>query len=226
VTDASHKRDSLSRGSLALPPLYPIVDVDLCRHRGLDPAAVAEAFISGGARLLQVRQKGGRGGGAALLATVGRIAALARRAGAALIVNDRADVAAMAAAAGVHVGQQDLPPDLVRRIAGEQAIVGLSTHTREQVDEALAGAADYVAVGPVFSTSTKDTGYDPRGLDLVRYAAGRGKPVVAIGGISLENAGAVWEAGAASVAVISDLLAGRDPAARVREFLSGAKPRS
>jgi thiamine-phosphate pyrophosphorylase len=125
----------------------------------------------------------------------------------------------MAGAAGVHVGQQDLPAAAVRAIAGEHAIIGISTHTREQIDEALGGAADYVAIGPVFSTSTKDTGYEPRGLEMVRYAAGRGKPVVAIGGITMANAADVLAAGATSVAVISELLSGPDVEHRVREFL-------
>jgi thiamine-phosphate pyrophosphorylase len=209
-----------------LPPLYPIVDIDLCRHRGVDPVSLAAACVAGGARLLQVRQKGREGGAGALLATVRRIVDLARPAGAAVIVNDRSDIAAMAGAAGVHVGQQDLPPDAARRIAGDSALIGLSTHTPEQVDEAVAGSADYVAVGPVFRTATKDTGYDPRGLELVRYAAQKGRPVVAIGGVTTANARAVLDAGAASVAVISELLAGADPEQKVREFLLLAERRS
>ncbi len=107
----------------------------------------------------------------------------------------------------------------MRAIVGPDAIVGVSTHDRDQIDEALGGEASYVAVGPVFLTSTKDTGYAPRGLDLVRYAAGRGKPVVAIGGITLERAPDVVAAGASWLAVISDLLVGGDPEARVRAFV-------
>ena len=145
--------------------------------------------------------------------------ALAAGAGALVIVNDRADLAAMAGAAGVHVGQQDLPPEAARSIVGPRAILGVSTHTEEQVDEAVAGPSDYVAVGPVFSTATKDTGYEPRGLALVRYAAQRGKPVVAIGGVTLERAPAVLAAGAAAVAVISDLISPEGAEARVRALL-------
>ena len=114
----------------------------------------------------------------------------------------------MAGAAGVHVGQTDLPATVAQAIAGTGAIVGVSTHTGQQVDEAVAGPARYIAVGPIFRTATKETGYEPRGLDLVRYAAQSGKPVVAIGGISLENAPSVLEAGASAVAVISDLVSG------------------
>ena len=220
MTAASHKPGSRRPPGLSLPSLYPIIDIDICRMRSLEPLELAEACVQGGARLFQVRQKGHDPGGAALLGTVRAVVAAVRPAGARVIVNDRADIAAMAGADGVHVGQQDLPPDAARRIAGETAIVGLSTHTPEQVDEALAGDADYVAVGPVFSTATKDTGYEARGLDLVRYAAGRGKPVVAIGGITLANAPSVLEAGASSVAIISDLLSDADVTTRIRQFLS------
>jgi thiamine-phosphate pyrophosphorylase len=143
--------------------------------------------------------------------------AAGRAAGASVIVNDRADVAVMSGAAGVHVGQEDLSVEEARRVVGP-GIVGLSTHTARQVDEALATSATYVAVGPIFATSTKATGYDPQGLDLVRLAAGRGKPVVAIGGITLATAAIVLAAGASSAAVISDLTVG-DPEARVREYL-------
>ncbi len=188
--------------------------------RGLDPLALARAFLDAGARLLQVRQKGREGGDAGRLTLVRTVVAAARSVEAAVIVNDRADIAVMAGAGGVHVGQQDIRPVDARAIVGPEAIVGISTHDRKQIDEALGGPADYVAVGPVFRTATKDTGYEPRGLELVRYAAGRGKPVVAIGGVSRTNAGAVLAAGADSVAVVSDLVSAADPAARVREFLS------
>jgi thiamine-phosphate pyrophosphorylase len=225
VTGASHKPADPSKRVLRLPPLYPIVDLDLCRHRGLDPVAIAQAFLSGGARLLQVRQKGRQSGGAELLGTVREIVGLARRLDGVVIVNDRSDIARMAGAAGVHVGQEDLSPASVREISGESAIIGLSTHTATQVDEAAKGPADYIAVGPVFTTATKDTGYDPRGLELVRYASAKGKPVVAIGGITLANARSVLEAGAASVAVISDLLTDPDPERRVRLLLRELQPR-
>ena len=201
-----------------LPRLYPIIDIDLCRMRGRDPRAVADAYASGGAGLLQLRQKTG-GSGPFLQACRSVIAELRGRP-VRVIVNDRADVAVMAGAHGVHIGQDDLPPATVRAIVGSERLVGLSTHTTRQIDDAVAENVDYIAVGPVFRTSTKDTGYEPRGLDLVRYAASRGVPVVAIGGITLETAAEVLAAGAASVAVISDLLSTADPARRVRDFLA------
>jgi thiamine-phosphate pyrophosphorylase len=196
--------------------LYPIIDADVCRARGLDPAAVARACLAGGARLLQLRCKGTPGG--AFLALAEELVRISHGHGADLIVNDRADIARLSGAAGVHVGQEDLPVDDARVVAGADAIVGLSTHDERQVDDAVAGSATYVAVGPIFGTATKDTGYSARGLELVRYAAGRGKPVVAIGGITLERVERVVDAGASAVAVIGDLLTGGDPEARTREF--------
>lgn len=124
----------------------------------------------------------------------------------------------MSRAAGVHVGQDDLPVEGVRAIVGAEAIVGVSTHDAEQVAQALTTSASYVAVGPIFRTATKETGYDPRGFELIREAAGRDKPIVAIGGITLQTAPSVIAAGAAAVAVISDLLVG-DPADRIRQYL-------
>jgi thiamine-phosphate pyrophosphorylase len=144
-----------------------------------------------------------------------------------VIVNDRVDLTRMAGAAGVHLGQEDLPPDAARRLLGPGAVIGYSTHTIDQIEQA-AEAVSYVAVGPVFGTRTKDTGYDAVGVALVREAVRRagGRPVVAIGGITLDTAAAVWAAGATSVAVISDLLAGANPSARVDSYnrLASAVP--
>ena len=198
--------------------VYPIIDTGLCQARGVDPLALAEACLRGGARLLQLRAKDDSNG--ELLALADRMVAAARAAGAAVIINDRADIARMAGAGGVHVGQTDLPVSAARAIVGQQAIVGLSTHDREQIDRAIESEASYVAVGPVFLTATKDTGYSPRGLALVRYASGRGKPIVAIGGITLERAPEVVAAGASAVAVISDILVGDDAEGRIRAFLA------
>jgi thiamine-phosphate pyrophosphorylase len=196
-------------------PLYPIIDAECCEARGLDPVAVATSCLRGGARLLHLRVKAGSS--ARFLALADDVVRASRAYEASVILNDRADIARMSGAAGVHVGQEDLPPSVVREVVGD-AIIGLSTHDRDQVDDALQSAADYVAVGPIFATSTKETGYGARGLDLVRYAAGRGKPVVAIGGIDLDRAPGVIAAGAAAVAVITDLLAG-PPEARVEAYL-------
>ena len=127
----------------------------------------------------------------------------------------------MSAAAGVHVGQDDLPPSAARRLLGEEALVGFSTHSVAHVERALREPISYVAVGPVFLTRSKDTGYAAVGLELVGSAAKLTGPlpVVAIGGITLENAPSVIEAGATSVAVISDLLVGNDPRVRTQAFV-------
>ena len=144
------------------------------------------------------------------------------RYGAAVIVNDRADIARASGAAGVHLGQDDLPVEAARKILGPDGLIGLSTHTVEQLGVAQALPVTYVAVGPVHATHSKDTGYGPVGLALVRAAArSAAVPVVAIGGITLERAPEVLAAGASAVAVIGDLLASGAPAARVRAYVDG-----
>jgi thiamine-phosphate pyrophosphorylase len=182
----------------------------------LDPAALSRTYFLAGARVLQLRDKESSSG--EFLALTDQVLRQAREFDASLIVNDRTDVALLSGAHGVHVGQDDLTVADVRRMLGPEAIVGLSTHDEAQVDEAGGTSATYVAVGPIFGTQTKDTGYSARGLDLVRYAARGGRPVVAIGGITLVNARQVLEAGATGLAVITDLLNG-DPADRVRAFV-------
>ena len=135
-------------------------------------------------------------------------------------MNDRVDLAAMSGAAGTHVGQEDVPPAAARRILGDRAIVGYSTHTTAQIEAAAREPISYLAIGPVFGTRTKDTGYESVGLDMVREAtrlAGQ-LPVVAIGGITLETAPSVLAAGATGIAVIGDLLAGGTPEARVAAY--------
>ena len=153
----------------------------------------------------------------------------ARPAGAIVVVNDRADIARLSAADGVHLGQDDLEPASARRILGTQAVIGMSTHSPAQVQEALTLPVDYIAVGPIFGTSTKDTGYRQSGTGFVTEAASLlresrdPRPLVAIGGITLERAPDVIAAGARSVAVISDLLSTGNPEARVRAFLQALR---
>src|SRR6185436_5874902 len=181
---------------------------------------LAKAFLDGGARFLQLRAKSMPGG--QMLETATAIAGLARSCGARVIINDRADIARLSGADGVHVGQEDLAPGAVRAIVGDNAIVGLSTHTVDQLERAASEPVSYLAIGPVFGTTTKATGYDAVGLEMVREAsrraAERGLPLVAIGGITLDLAPSVIAAGAASVAVIGDLLSTGDPSKRTREF--------
>ena len=202
-----------------------IVDADVAARAGWTMTDLATAYLTGGATLLQLRAKTAPSGW--WLDVASAIVTLAHQAKALVIVNDRADLARLSGADGVHVGQEDLPPASVRRVVGAEAIVGLSTHTPEQVDLAVREPVtplNYIAIGPVFSTDTKATGYRTLGLEPVRRAAGRAReralPLVAIGGVTLETAPEVIGAGATTVAVISDLVAGGDPAARVRAYLA------
>ncbi len=184
--------------------------------------AFGKALLAGGARLIQLRAK--LAPSARLLDYCLALAEAAHGSGTVIVVNDRFDVALAANLRAVHVGQDDLPPALVRRFLGPEGVVGVSTHTRAQVDAALYDPVDYIAVGPVYGTVTKDTGYEPVGLELVAYAASRATvPIVAIGGITLDTARAVLDAGAASVAVIGDLLTGGTPSARVARYLSALR---
>jgi thiamine-phosphate pyrophosphorylase len=203
---------------LIFPPLYAVLDADVAARFGWTIPDLARACLDGGARLLQVRGKSLPS--SELLQVASTVVELGVPYGATVIVNDRADIARLSTAAGVHVGQDDLAPADARGIVGADAIVGVSTHTRDQIARAIGSTCDYLAVGPVFGTGTKDTGYTAVGLGLVSSAAASGRPVVAIGGITLERAEAVLAAGATSVAVISDLVAHGDPHARVRAFVS------
>jgi thiamine-phosphate pyrophosphorylase len=203
---------------VSLPRLYAVLDAGVAAARGWDVLDLARAFLDGGARLIQLRAKSSDL--RTVLTLTESLVRLAEPVQARIIVNDRADVARLAGAAGVHVGQDDLEPADARAIVGDSGLVGLSTHTPEQVDAAAGAPVDYVAIGPVFETLTKDTGYSAVGLERVRRAAEHNRwPVVAIGGITLETAPQVIAAGASSVAVISDLVATGDPAGRVRDYL-------
>ena len=136
------------------------------------------------------------------------------------ILNDRADVAALAGANGVHVGQDDLAVEAVREIVGPSSMVGVSTHNLEQFRAAAATSADYIALGPIYETSSKANPDPVVGLEMIRAARRlTGKPIVAIGGITLDRAADVMAAGADSVAVISDILRAADPANRAHQFI-------
>jgi thiamine-phosphate pyrophosphorylase len=204
-----------------LSALNAIVDLEAAARAGWDPVQLAAAYVRGGARFLQVRAK--QASGAEFLDIATHVVELARGSGALVIVNDRADIARLSGADGVHVGQDDLSPADVRRVVGGRAIVGLSTHTVAQMEAAVREPVTYVAIGPVFGSVTKATGYDAVGLTMVREASERARtadlPLVAIGGITLDTAPSVLDAGAASVAVIGDLMAGGDPEARARAFV-------
>jgi thiamine-phosphate pyrophosphorylase len=182
---------------------------------------VAEALASAGVELIQYRDK--QISARNLLSVSRELVSILHRHGARFVINDRPDVAALAGAGGVHVGQEDLPVEDARAICGRDCWVGISTHNEAQVREADATSAEYIAVGPVFATSTKQQADPVVGLDFVRRARSiTRKPLVAIGGITVENAEQVWRAGADSVAVARDLLEAADPAAQAREYLRRA----
>jgi thiamine-phosphate pyrophosphorylase len=203
---------------ISVPRLYPIVDAAFFSTTE-DLAGFAQKLIAGGCTLLQYRNKSGNAG--VMLAQARELRRQSRAGAPAphlqLIMNDRADLCILAEFDGVHVGQDDLSPESVRRIIGPERWLGVSTHNPEQMQEADLTSADYLAIGPVFSTSSKE-GPDPVvGLEGVRRARLlTRKPLVAIGGITRGNAASVIEAGADSVAVISDLL--RDPRKSAEEF--------
>jgi len=202
-------------------PLYVICDAEVCSRAGWSIVDFAAACLDGGATLFQIRAK--TASGTAFLDATEAVLRRAEPFRATVIVNDRADVARVAGAHGVHVGQEDLPPAAVRAVAGSQAIVGLSTHTPEQIAAALREPVSYIAIGPVFGTGTKETGHAAVGLSRVREAADRAHaaamPVVAIGGITADTAAEVSAAGADAVAVISGLLASGDPGRTARAYL-------
>ena len=201
--------------------LQCIVDVEVAERAGWRPHDLARAYLDGGARFLQLRAKQLSAG--LFLDLCDSVVRAAESYGAQVIVNDRIDLARVSGAAGAHVGQDDLPPADARLQLGPGAIVGFSTHSVSQVEAALHEPITYLAVGPVFGTSTKETGYTPVGLELVATAAklvGDLVPIVAIGGITLERAPEVVKAGAECVAVIGDLVASGDPSSRVRAYLT------
>jgi len=203
------------------PRLYAILDVDLTAARGIAPMAVLEQWLDAGVRLVQLRAKTFETG--PFLTLADEALRRTRLAGARLIVNDRADIAAMAGADGVHVGQDDLSPTAARAVVGSSAWVGVSTHNDGQVEAAVREPPTYLAIGPVYATRSKVRPDPVIGIEGVRRAAARangaGLPLVAIGGITLDRVADVISGGATAVAVISDLVTS-NPGGRAREFLS------
>jgi thiamine-phosphate pyrophosphorylase len=200
---------------ISVPRLYAIVDAAAFR-KVEDLAAFATELIAGGCTVVQYRNKNGNAGEMLRQALALKISAVGE---VKLIMNDRADLCLAAGFDGVHIGQDDLRPESVRGIIGSGRWLGVSTHNPEQIKQADRTNADYLAIGPVFSTSSKAKPDPVVGLEGVRQARElTRKPLVAIGGISRANAASVIEAGADSVAVISDLL--REPRKSAEEFFS------
>jgi thiamine-phosphate pyrophosphorylase len=204
-----------------LPRFYPILDTQTAACFGIHLETPAEELLAAGARILQFRHKAFWS--RETLQMLERIAALCRDAGASFIVNDRADLARIMAA-GLHLGQDDLRPSEVRRITGHGAVIGFSTHNEAQLRAAADEPADYIALGPIFGTSSKQNPDPVVGTDgLRRLRPLTSRPLVAIGGITRKNATDVFAAGADSVAVIGDLFP--DVRARAEDWLSIANSR-
>jgi len=202
---------------LSIPRLYAIIDP--ARAGGRLPAVVARELLSAGVRLIQFRDK--HASSRQLYEICVELKELLRDCGCNLVVNDRADVARATDVEGVHLGQSDLPVEMARRVLAPGQWIGCSTHSLNQVVEADRTTADYIAFGPIFPTASKENPDPVVGLEGLREARrATGKPLVAIGGITLRNACEVLGAGADSVAVIGDLLNAPDLQARAREFLS------
>jgi thiamine-phosphate pyrophosphorylase len=189
---------------MGCPRIYPILDTQSLAARACDPETVIDAWLDGGARILQFRHKSQWT--RAVFEQAEQAALRCRERNATFIINDRVDVALLLGA-GLHVGQEDLPPADARRLIGANAFLGYSTHNPHQLDAASAEPVHYVAIGPIFSTTSKLNPDPVMGLDELRKCRARcTRPLVAIGGITRQTARAVFAAGADSVAVIGDLI--------------------
>jgi len=199
------------------PGIYGITAEEFAQGRSNEQ--VVRAMIAGGIRIIQYRAKGPGVSHRRILEECRRIRDLTHEAGVLFIVNDHADIALLADADGVHVGQDDLPVADVRALIGENKLVGLSTHTPEQAKSALDQGADYIGVGPVYATQTKPDACDPVGLNYVSYAAQHiPLPFVAIGGIKTHNIQEVAAHGAKTICLVSEIVGAADIAATVRQL--------
>lgn len=200
---------------LVMPRLYVILDAGRMTGSIED---TTEKLIDAGVLAVQYRNK--KGISREVLATARILGGIACPRGVHFFVNDRADIAQLSGASGVHVGQEDLGAERARAVIGAEGWIGVSTHNEMQFRAAAQTSADYIAVGPIFGTTTKENPDPVVGTELIRSVrALTKKPIVAIGGITLERSAEVIEAGADSVAVISDILRAADPAQRARQFI-------
>lgn len=201
---------------LFLPPLYAILDPE--QTKGRDPEAVLRQLLEGGVKIVQLRAKTMAPRDFLQLARSAR--SLTKSHDCRFIINDRADIALACDADGVHLGQEDLPFQATRKIMGEK-LIGISTHDADQAREAERAGADYIGFGPMFGTTTKETGISARGVEMLRQIRAAVKlPIVAIGGIKEEKIEQVWRAGADSAAIISDILGATDVVAKTKRILA------
>jgi len=215
----SGARGVASTAPTFVPDLYAILDRTAAAGRDLVP--ILDAVIAGGCRMVQLREKEWPSG--KLLPLAERMRARCHAAGVTFVVNDRVDLALVLGADGIHLGQEDLPPQAVRPLLRSGMILGVSTHSIEQARAALAAGADYVAAGSIFPTATKP-GFELVGIELIRTLGAEMRvPLIAIGGITAANVRAVIQAGADGVAVISALCSAADPEAETRRLLEAIR---
>ena len=201
--------------ALTLPPLYAILDPDQIKGRAVQE--VLGEMLRAGVTMVQLRVKSLAAKDFLALGQHVRQATNAHHCR--LIVNDRVDIALACNADGVHLGQDDLPLHVGRKLLGSK-IIGISTHDIEQAQRAESGGADYIGFGPMFGTTTKDTGFTARGIGMLQQIrAAVNIPIVAIGGINEQNVAEVWQAGADSAAIISDILGAADVGAKVTRII-------
>lgn len=201
---------------VSLPSLYAILDPEQTRSRSTEDAL--RDLLRAGVKILQLRAKALAARDFLELARTVR--ELTRAAGCRLIINDRVDIALACDADGVHLGQDDLPLHAARKLLPGK-IIGVSTHDELQAKGAEEGGADYIGFGPMFGTATKATGYSPRGAAMLRELRSQVTiPIVAIGGINEGNVAEIWDAGADSAAIISDILGADDIPAKIKSILN------
>lgn len=203
--------------------IYAITDGNLSLGRPVEK--VVEALLAANVKIIQYREKKKKAG--EMLRECEKLRAMTKEAGAFFIVNDHVDIAKLVNADGVHVGQDDLPVAKVRELVGDECVIGLSTHSPEQAAAAVRGGADYIGVGPIFATQTKEDVCDPVGLEYLEHVvATHSVPFVAIGGVKRHNIGDVVRRGAACCCLVSELVGAEDIVARVaevREAMRSAK---
>ena len=208
----------------AWPTVYAILDADGCGQRGLAARDVLEAWLGAGITLVQVR---GKSLSTRDLVNLAALAVSVSQGRARIIINDRADIAKVVGADGVHVGQDDLPPEAARALLGPEAIIGLSTHSRAQAQAALTSPISYLAIGPVFQTGSKVSDYKALGTgvvaDVCALARPHALPVVAIGGITAETAASVRACGVTAVCAIGALMGDGHPGTAAAGLLDASR---
>lgn len=204
----------------ALPPIYPITDKKLANRT--NHLSILKELVRGGAKLVQIRDK--ITPVHELLRDLQQCVEFAQKKGVALIINDRCDLVLSSSAMGVHLGQEDLPPGAARAVLGEGKIIGFSTHSIDQVQKSAGLPIQYIGFGPIFATATKDSAHPAVGLQrLARACEISALPVVAIGGIEIDQVPEILKAGASSVAVISSLMRAENLAFRMQQFLEKSR---